>query len=118
MVRVRHGRTVLPQTLAGVRNAARAMTAYFDAVVGGELGLAPELEAEPRLRRWPGREVLSWGGERILAALDDAETVPRLKAMTGFGGRNVFFEPWACSHEAREDLRLFRRDRAAFKQRP
>ena len=115
MVSMRHGRNVLPQCVAGARNAARAMIVYFEAVTTGGMAGLSALDLEPRLRRWPGREILSWSGETILAALADSETVPRLRAMTGYRGRNILFEPWACSPEAREDFRLYRRDRAAQK---
>jgi len=113
MVRMRHGRNLLPQCLAGVGNAARLMTVYFGAVTTGDVSGLCDLDPEPRLRRWPGREILSWGGEEIMAALADPQAVPRLRAMTGFRGRNILFESWACSPEAREDFRLYRQDRAA-----
>jgi len=115
MVRMRHGRNVLPQCLAGVDNAARLMTIYFGAVTAGGVAGLCDLDPEPRLRHWPGREILSGGGEEIRAALADPQTVPRLRAMTGFRDRNILFEPWACSREAREDFRLYRQDRAARK---
>ena len=117
VVDYRRGKAVLPHCLSGTRNSARAMASYIDAVTSGPTELAPGVDAELRLRRWPGRELLSWDGQRLLDALGEPETVPRLKSKLGWDGRNIFFEAWGCSREARREFWLFRRDRAEWRQR-
>lgn len=112
------GRSTLSHSLSGTRNSARAMASYFEAVINGQTESSPGLDRELRLRRWPGRELLSWEGERLLDGLSGGEIVPRLRSGLGWNGRNVFFEPWGCSREARQDFWLFRQDRAEWRQRP
>ncbi len=117
VVDYRQGRSTLPHSLDGTRNSARAMGPYFQAVTGGEIDLSRGVDAELRLQRWPGRELLSWHGQRLLDALSDRAFVSRLKCALGWNGCNIFFEPWGCSAEAQRDFRLFRQDRAEWRQR-
>jgi hypothetical protein len=117
VVDYRQGRSTLPHSLGSTRNSARAMGPYLQAVTGGAIDLSRGVDAELRLRRWPGRELLSWDGQRLLDALADRALVSRLKGALGWNGRNIFSEPWGCSAEARRDLWLFRQDRAQWRQR-